>query len=166
MPKLYLPNLPDPIALAVAPLFDALPPDRAMTRLVVDAVDGELVSAVETIVRDPAIGPRSALAAGLWLYIDELDRSHAISQQLPGATGSFWHGIMHRREGDFSNSHYWFRRVGDHPAMPAIGDDYDPYKLIDEVQSAHRANHADERLINLQRREWIALFQWCATNGQ
>src|SRR5690348_16418541 len=45
-----------------------------------------------------------AMLAGLWLWHDWLDESHRISQSLSSATGSFWHAIMHRREGDFSNS--------------------------------------------------------------
>ena len=52
--------------------------------------------------------------AGLWLLAGELDWSHSISQGYDSAEGSFWHGIMHRREGDFGNSKYWFRRVGKH----------------------------------------------------
>lgn len=52
--------------------------------------------------------------SGLWLLAGELDRSHEISQDHGSAAGSFWHGIMHRREGDFGNSKYWFRRVGSH----------------------------------------------------
>src|SRR5258706_16358356 len=40
-----------------------------------------------------------AMLAGLWLWHDWLDESHQISQSLHSATGSFWHAIMHRREG-------------------------------------------------------------------
>jgi hypothetical protein len=32
-----------------------------------------------------------AMLAGLWLWHDWLDESHAISQALHDATGSFWH---------------------------------------------------------------------------
>ena len=60
------------------------------------------------------------LLAGLWLWHDALEESHTISQALPSATGSFWHAIMHRREGDFSNAKYWYCRVGNHLAMPTI----------------------------------------------
>lgn len=60
-----------------------------------------------------------ALHAGLWLIHDFLDESHELSQSIQGRgadrNGDYWHGIMHRREPDWSNSKYWFRRVGDHP---------------------------------------------------
>src|SRR5262245_30305459 len=48
--------------------------------------------------------------AGLWLLHDELDRAHGIVQEVGSESGSFWHAIMHRREGDFSNSRYWYAR--------------------------------------------------------
>src|SRR5262249_17485377 len=44
-----------------------------------------------------------ACLAGLWLYHDFLDESHAISQDLSSAEGSYWHAIMHRREPDYWN---------------------------------------------------------------
>src|SRR5947208_9436780 len=39
-----------------------------------------------------------ACHAGLWLYHDFLDESHAVSQEIDTPTGSFWHAVMHRRE--------------------------------------------------------------------
>jgi len=64
-----------------------------------------------------------ACLAGLWLHADGLDQSHQISQSIETPTGSFWHGIMHRREGDFGNSKYWFRRVGRHAVFEPLGGD-------------------------------------------
>lgn len=55
------------------------------------------------------------LRSGLHLWNDDLDRAHTIAQSIPSATGSLCHGIMHRRQGDFGNSKYWFQHVGDHP---------------------------------------------------
>ena len=67
-------------------------------------------------------GMARACLAGLWLYHDFLDESHAISQELHTPTGSFWHGIMQRREEDYENAKYWFRRVGRHPVFGPLRD--------------------------------------------
>lgn len=61
-----------------------------------------------------------ATKSGLLLWNDALDESHEISQTLGNETGSYWHGLMHRREPDYSNSKYWFGRVGDHPIFPSL----------------------------------------------
>ena len=61
-----------------------------------------------------------ALCAALWLLHDYLDESHRISQSLDTLEGSYWHGIMHRREPDFGNAHYWMRRVPTHPTHPSL----------------------------------------------
>ncbi len=47
----------------------------------------------------------AACLAGLWLYHDFLDESHAISQEIGTPTGSYWHGLMHRREPDAGMFH-------------------------------------------------------------
>ncbi|TDF95983.1 hypothetical protein E1757_19125 [Paenibacillus piri] len=62
----------------------------------------------------------SAVKAGLHLLNDSLDKSHELSQSIHNATGSYWHGIMHRMEGDYSNSKYWFRQVGSHPVFASL----------------------------------------------
>ena len=56
------------------------------------------------------------ILAGLWLLEGDLDASHERSQKWETPTGSYWHAIMHRREGDFGNSKYWYRRIKKHPA--------------------------------------------------
>ena len=153
-------KLSQPIADAVQPVLDILPLDIAMERLVVtQGPSKELRVIVETALSAEALSGKPTLASALWLYVDDLDRSHRISQGIETPTGSYWHGIMHRREGDFSNSHYWFNRVGKHPAMTAIAD-YDAHKFIDEVAAKHTKSPQD--LIARQRREWAALFEWCA----
>ena len=62
----------------------------------------------------------SAVQSGLLIWNDALDASHTISQDIESKTGSYWHGIMHRREPDYSNAKYWFGRVGVHPIFPAL----------------------------------------------
>lgn len=58
--------------------------------------------------------------AALWLNHDFLDESHTISQSVHSPTGSYWHGIMHRRETDYSNAKYWFRRTDNHEIFPEL----------------------------------------------
>ena len=153
-------DLPEELEKPLKPLFADLPLDVAMFRLVVDQPpSAAVVGMVEMILKDPAFAGREELQAGLWLYVDDLDRSHTICQGIDDETGSYWHGIMHRREGDFSNSHYWFRKVGNHPAMALI-DGYDPHRFIDEAEAQHGDNSAV--LVDLQHREWNALFAWTA----
>jgi hypothetical protein len=64
--------------------------------------------------------PRTAVTSGLLLWNDALDASHTVSQDIGSANGSYWHGIMHRREPDYGNGKYWFRRVGTHPLFPQV----------------------------------------------
>lgn len=168
--------LPEQIEDAVAPVFEALPFDRAMTALVpVEPVGPEVLEVVQRVVSDPVLAGHDAVKAGLWLYIDELDRSHAISQGMHSPTGSFWHAIMHRREGDFPNAKYWYRKAGAHPAMNAIDlagggsasgsamAGYDPEAFVDRVARANaRCEKDSPDLVALQKHEWRALFEWCA----
>jgi hypothetical protein len=128
--------------------------------VVTDGGSPDRIALVEGVIADSAFAANPALCAALWLYVDELDRSHVISQGIDDATGSFWHGIMHRREGDFGNSHYWFNRVGRHPAMDAM-DAYDAHAFIDEVERRYREGAPE--LVRRQRDEWKALFEWCAS---
>jgi len=105
--------------------------------------------------------------AGVWLLHDFLDESHAISQHIATPTGSYWHGIMHRREGDFSNAKYWFDRVGDHPVFAELaatdGSAWDAHRLVDECERALRDGDLQQiaALRQVQQREWQALFDFC-----
>jgi hypothetical protein len=153
-------NVPPAIAKAMEPLTTAAPLLEAMERLVIsEPADPARLELAAKVVQNPVIQANPTLCAGVWLYVDALDRSHTISQGVKDATGSFWHGIMHRREGDFSNSHYWFHRTGDHPAMADIAG-YDPHAFIDQVEDRSEAH--PPALVAMQRREWQTLFEWCA----
>lgn len=105
--------------------------------------------------------------AGAWLLCDYLDESHTISQGIETSSGSFWHGIMHRREGDFSNAKYWLRRVGNHPVFELLADEtgedkWDPFAFVDACEQAVRRGSAEaDRLRQLQQREWELLFDYC-----
>ena len=156
-------QLPDTLSEALAPLFEILPLEQAMPRLVGDGGASDAACAlVKELVRTPIFAQNPALAAGIWLYVDDIWTSHTVSQDIPVATGSYWHGIMHRREGDFWNSHYWFNRVGDHPAMQDMTG-YVGHQFVDAVDNAQPDTPAD--LVENQRNEWATLFAWCAAKA-
>jgi len=89
----------------------------------------------------------------LWLYVDDLGRSHEVSQGILTPLGSAWHGVMHRREGDFWNSKYWFRKAGDISALRGM----DPSAFVDRVEQTYKNNPPE--LLDYQRKEWQALFE-------
>ena len=103
--------------------------------------------------------------AGLFLYFSALDDSHTISQGVHTASGSFWHGIMHRQEGDWANAKYWFRRVGNHPVLDRLAADsshgWDPFEFIDRCAAAADGAGTGHKLEQLQMREWLLLMRHC-----
>lgn len=125
-----------------------------------------------------------ACLAGLWLRYDFLDESHRISQDLENASGSYWHAIMHRREPDFDNSKYWFRRVGRHPVFAPLAvaaleltrqakapgqarilleqPEWDPFSFVDLCEVAlDDAPPLHALCMKIQQREWELLFDHC-----
>ena len=90
--------------------------------------DAGLTGELQALAIDDLFGNREVLdrdfaeatRSGLLLWNDALHESHVVSQSIDTATGSYWHGIMHRREADYGNSKYWFRNVGRHDAMAAL----------------------------------------------
>lgn len=125
-----------------------------------------------------------ASLAALWLYHDFLNESHQISQEIPTTTGSYWHAIIHRREGDFWNSKYWFRRVEKHPVFEPLHQEalrlaaeadvnhsaaflkkqnaWDPFAFVDLCEAQVNSQSVTEMLCRkIQQREWELLFDYC-----
>ena len=113
--------------------------------------------------------------SAVWLFQNFLDESHSISQEIHSAEGSYLHGIMHRREGDYSNAKYWFRKAGLEGFFeileswiaedPTIEESikqqfalFDPFRLVDAVESNRDSTESLERLTYL---ELLAVTQHC-----
>ncbi len=160
--------------------LDAGRPDKSMRAALERATLTTAFAHAKVVDRDMA----DCCLAGVWLLHDFLDESHSISQNIHTASGSFWHGVMHRREGDYSNAKYWFNRVGSHdvfaevPARVAeladgastepLADQlislgrFDPFKFVNLCQSAHRSGGAAEAFCRrVQQAEWELLFAHC-----
>jgi hypothetical protein len=75
------------------------------------------------------------IRALLLLWHDQLEPAHEIAQGIPTPDGSFVHAIMHRREPDYANAKYWWRKTGPHPALP---------ELARRVETGLRAAGAEE----------------------
>lgn len=117
--------------------------------------------------------------AGLLYAVDALDPAHRIFQDEPSDLGSYWHGMMHRREGDFDNARYWFRRAGKLPVFDKIHraasehsslfgrqSTWDPYLFTGECEQARfGAPEKTTELAALQRAEWDVLFDYCWRKG-
>jgi hypothetical protein len=148
----------------------------------VNVVDGELAKLLElSVIPSLMAGPNNQALrdwlngdaskqlslpplarSALWLLCGDLDASHEISQTVETPDGSFWHGIMHRREGDFWNAKYWFRRVGPHPVLKQLAStDYgDPQSFVDRCEASieSASQPAIQTCEALQWLEWQLLF--------
>lgn len=150
--------------------------DRELWREARDASDHQLTDG-------RAIGspPAFALVRGGLLYaLDDLDGGHRIFQEASGDLSAYWHGMMHRREGDFDNARYWFRRAGPLPFFGALHGraspdspqmakqpNWDPYLLAGQCEQARfGAEDASGELICLQRAEFEVVFDYSWRQSQ
>lgn len=170
-------------ALLREPRLNELGPGRpdATAQLTLKSLDLTAAFAPQRI-RDRSMA--EACLAGLWLYFDDLEASHRISQSLNHATGNYWHSIMHRREPDAWNSKYWLDRTGRHPVFPALcraareltrdsdlpaearflrdRSEWDPYAFVDLCEAARTGKSATAPLCRrVQQAEWQLLFDYC-----
>jgi hypothetical protein len=122
------------------------------------------------VLADPTY-PR-LIRAGLLYAYDAIDESHRIVQEIGNSQGSYWHGMVHRREGDFENARYWFRRTGrlgvfgemharasEVSALMGRQESWDPYILVGQCEQARFGGDVNlKELQALQRIEFDVMF--------
>jgi hypothetical protein len=147
------------------------PRNRELLRSIQEA-DEQTLSGGKT-VGDARMFAR--VRGGLFYALDALDEAHVIFQQENDDLSAYWHGMMHRREGDFENARYWFRRAGvlpvfdqmhhaasEHSADMAKQANWDPYLFTWQCEQARfGANETGPELAALQLAEFQALFDYC-----
>ena len=172
-----------------APLLSALLARRPLAPLGPGAPVDEVQERIAELTLPDICGgpPASAVHAeaclsGLWLAFGFLDQAHTVAQGIEMVDGSYWHAIMHRREPDYSNSKYWFAKVGPHPVdedlaasgkilaagVPSAPDwmrdgaKWDSARFVDYVAGAAEGDETSVSLaVGLQDAEWQLLFAYC-----
>lgn len=146
-----------------------LGPGPRAGRLPIAAIDAGLAS-----VPSADDGSRAFIRALALLWHDHHDPAHTLVQDATGGIGAYIHGMLHRREPDFWNAKYWFRRVGALPFLKPLGERvkriggaesllaggaFDPSRFVDAVE----AGKPDaETLLRVQVAEFEAVLHHLA----
>lgn len=135
---------------------------------------------------------RRPIEALVLLWHDHWEAAHQRVQGSETRDASFAHAIVHRREPDYWNSKYWWRRTGHHPCFPELarrvsayleaeadtvlapqllpGGEWDPLALVELCAAAADLPSADPRLARLRQIQRIetesALGHWLETAGR
>lgn len=133
-------------------------------------------------IEDPAMA--ACCLAGLFLRHGDLASAHRLAQEIETPSGYYWHALMHRREMDYPNSRYWFRRIGAHPVLPRVSERareiarlhppgapierallverWSPFVFMDWVEKAIREGGSLEAWVaRVALAEWEELFAFC-----
>ena len=118
--------------------------------------------------------PLPLLRAGLFYYHNAIADSHREAARDEGDLAAYWHGMVHRREGDFDNARYWMRRAGEQPVFQemqgrvhdgapnmARQSNWDPFLFINLCEQYKYGEHEYKKEIGaLQRVEFAVMFDY------
>jgi len=133
------------------------------------------------LVRDADNATVAGIVRGGLLYaLDDLAGCHEFFQDTAIPLVSYWHGMMHRREADFENARYWFRRSGalpffdtlHHKAALISADvakqlSWDPYLFTGNCEQQRFGGELSEpELVKVQQAEFEVVFDYSWRQGK
>lgn len=172
---------PELKAILDTPALASLGPEKRADTMTTAQIDATLAKIGSELKLTPSV--RDLLRAASYLWHDHLDPAHEIAQAIETADGSLVHGIMHRREPDYGNAKYWFRRVGAHPSFLSLAvragelldraeesdlhsrllpnKTWDPFAFVDAVEDAVEGQFKSKThlLQQVQRLEFECFFE-------
>jgi hypothetical protein len=104
--------------LLATPEQPALGPARRANVAPIPTLEASLAAAFAGSPITPPV--QDVIRAVVLLWHDHLEAAHRLAQSVETSDGSYAHGLMHRREPDYDNARYWFRRVRRHGAYPEL----------------------------------------------
>ena len=154
-------------------LDEPLPKEPTDYELVIrlrEADDAKIFGGAEFLPTAPV----ALVRAGLFYYHNALEDSHKQAAKGAGDIAAYWHGMVHRREGDFENARYWMRRAGEQPVfqeMQARASDgaphmarqsnWDPFLFTHRSEQYKYGEHEYKKEIgHLQKVEFAVMFDY------
>ena len=137
---------------------------------------GELDRLVDSFVTSKITDTYKTIRAAMLILADDLSEAHNIVQSIHSSPAAAFHAIIHRREADFWNSNYWWRRAHSlpWPTLPAqlapllqahqstlstlCTSTYAPSAFTDAVERHHNDPALTPTLLEIQRLEWKSLL--------
>jgi hypothetical protein len=141
LPSLVVRNPPDSTLAHVPALRSLVPFQLGLPNHVAQKTDWDL------------------LHGGLLYAADLLDDAHALFQGANSPEGSYWHGMMHRREGDFENARYWLSRAGAVEGIARLPS-FSPTAFASECEESVGRDECPAHLLEMQRMEWESMMLW------
>jgi hypothetical protein len=154
-------------------LHRLIPGETYSTTLVlrIREADDSAIAGEKTVSQPGNFG---LVRGGLLYAVDAIHEAHNFFQDAKSDLGSYWHGMMHRREGDFDNARYWFRRAGTLPCFAGLHraasqysadmakqPSWDPYLFTGLCEQARFGEEEIvAELLKLQRTEFDTIFNY------